>query len=812
MKLPKHRVPFKLLAGYFILGILATISGVLVLSEIKTFTQLQREDSTDRSKIVKVGSLIANIYENESLARAAIQLNSSEKFNEYVYENQQLLLKIDSLNFIANNGSQEFILDSIKLVINNKLKNITDLKNLKINDNSGESLNTAINKLSSIDPFLGKISITDFVENPQSLDIKTRKNLEEYVGILNKYNPQDSINSIDQKHIDSLLSISKNMLKDAQKETNKQRISLQKKERELIENDLTISRKLQELLTSLEKGIIIYSKNINKQREKTLNRSTNIILFAAGISFIIIIIFSIIFLNDFWKSQRYRAKLEQANKTTSSLLKSREQLISMVSHDLRTPLSTITGYSELLQKSTKSFKDKNYVEHIQNASTYMGQLVDDLLEFSKLENNTVSIETIPFNLENLINEIGETGKNLVQDEPINIIIKHDKTIENQIVSDPFRMKQILYNLVTNACKFTNEGSITIESVLLPNNNKNLLQILVSDTGIGINKEEQKNIFKAFTQANNTKESKKNGFGLGLTISKKLAELLGGTLTLKSELGKGSSFSLKIPITLSEQSLDEKKLVATQKKYNLKAMVVEDDTSMQQLIKELLNQYNIEVHVFDNAQSALETVDNMPFDLVLTDIQLPKMNGIHFMEILKNHQSYKNQPIVAMTGRSNLSIEDYIKSGFSEVLIKPFNNSKLDCILQCFFDDELFERTHKILIEELIKPNGFSIKTLSSFLNNDTDAIKKTLDIFLEDTKKNILILKQAKKDNDIDTFNSVSHRMLSMFKQLEVNKVVPFLELFEISTRIDDKLFIDFETNLSHFLEALETYLNARST
>ena len=188
MKLPKHRITFKILMGYFILGVLATISGLLVLSEIKTFTQLQREDISDRSKIVKVGSLIANIYENESLARAAIQLNSTEKFNEYVNENQQLLLKIDSLNFIANNGSQKVILDSIKLVIDKKLKNITDLKNLKLNDNSEESLNKAINKLSSIDPFLGKISITDFVENPQSLDRKTRQNLTEYVKILNKYN------------------------------------------------------------------------------------------------------------------------------------------------------------------------------------------------------------------------------------------------------------------------------------------------------------------------------------------------------------------------------------------------------------------------------------------------------------------------------------------------------------------------------------------------------------------------------------------------------------------------------------------------
>src|SRR5690606_28561993 len=134
MKPFKHRITFKVLIGYLILGVLATISGTLVLSEIKTFTELQQQDISDRNKIVKVGSLIADIYKNESLARAAIELNSPTKFNEYVQENQGLLLKIDSLNSITNNASQEIILDSVKLFINEKLKNITALKNLKLND------------------------------------------------------------------------------------------------------------------------------------------------------------------------------------------------------------------------------------------------------------------------------------------------------------------------------------------------------------------------------------------------------------------------------------------------------------------------------------------------------------------------------------------------------------------------------------------------------------------------------------------------------------------------------------------------------
>tara|TARA_R110002050_G_scaffold261556_1_gene401588 strand:+ start:51177 stop:53600 length:2424 start_codon:yes stop_codon:yes gene_type:complete len=802
----KNRITFKVLIGYCILGILATISGFLVLSEIKTFTQLQKQDISDRNKIIKTGSLIADIYKNESLARAALQLNSSSKFNEYLDENEKLLLKIDSLNLMVYGTAQELILDSIKLIIDKKLNNITDLKHLKHNDNSEESINNAINKLGSIDSLLGKVTLGDLVKSPNTLDNKTRKQFEEYVRILNKYNPQDSINSIEQKQIDSLLSISKNMLKDAQIKSNNQRISLQKKERQLIENDLTISRKLQELLNNLETDIILYASNMNKQREETLNHSKNIILFAAGISFIIIILFSIIVLNDFWKAQRYRKQLEQANKTTSSLLKSREQLISMVSHDLRTPLSTISGFSELLQKSAYNIKNNNYIDHIRSASNYMCQLVDDLLEFSKLENGNISIESVPFNLEKHIGEIIQNAKSILQDKPINIVVKHDTFINKLIISDPFRMKQILYNLIINAYKFTKEGTITVESSL--KQDTNILEISVKDTGIGINKDQKESIFKAFSQADSNEENKQKGFGLGLTISKKLAELLGGELTLESVLNKGSTFTLKIPITFLNKPLNKPIEPENDVMFNLNAIIVEDDASIRQLLKNLLKQYNIKTYVFDNAQTALKTIDNIDYDFVLTDIQLPKMNGIHFMETLKNHKSYNKQPIIAMTGRANMSREDYIDSGFSEILIKPFNSNKIQSVLQRFFKIKPLTTNGYTSDNENTKKEGFNIVSLGAFLNHDVTAIKSTLNTFLEDTKKNYLLLKEAKKNNDTTSFNNISHKMINMFKLLGVKEVIPFLEVFETTKTIDNQSFIDFEKGLNNFVSSLEAYLN----
>ncbi|QTE22387.1 hypothetical protein [Polaribacter cellanae] len=187
MKTSKHRITFKILAGYITIGILATVFGFLILSEIKTFTKIQGQDITDQNKILKVGSLIADIYKNESLARAAIQLNSSKKFKEYSQENKRLLLTIDSLKYFTKKTSQEFIFDSIKVIINKKLKNITSLKNLKRSYNSDDPISTVINKLSAIDSLLEKDSMDDIIKSPAFINLQARLKFEKYNKIINGY-------------------------------------------------------------------------------------------------------------------------------------------------------------------------------------------------------------------------------------------------------------------------------------------------------------------------------------------------------------------------------------------------------------------------------------------------------------------------------------------------------------------------------------------------------------------------------------------------------------------------------------------------
>lgn len=811
MESSNRKITLKVLVGYIILGVLASTAIGVVFSELRTFTSVQNEDLTDRNKVIRIGGIIADIYENESLARAVIQRNSKEEFDSYVQQNETLLKTIDSLGIWVNNDYQRDLLDSIKMVFAKKRETLVELMAIK-NDNATEaSIKKTIEKLNSIDPILGKLRLEDYVVNPETLTPKTKNILLEFIKISNELNAKDSIKPVGQKQIDSIVTASKALLRQVQGEITYQRTSQLIKERELIENDLQTSRQLRNLLKNLESEMQAYTQSLHEKRNDILNRSINILSFAAIAAFVLVVLFSILILNDFWKTQRYRKQLEKSNEYTSSLLKSREQLMHMVSHDLRSPLSTISGYSELLQKSEHSSKNSNYLKHIQSASKYMAQLVEGLLEFSKLEGGKIEIEDKPFDLNALMKETCESLKAVHLEKPIKMVMVFDPKFNKIILSDPFRIRQILHNLVGNAFKFTQKGNITISSKLSNGGAQTFAHITVTDTGIGISTEKQEEIFNEFTQVHKDEGQKAHGFGLGLAITKKLVGLLNGTLTLQSSPGKGSTFEVKIPIRFSENQEIIAPVPTKSDLMPLMAVVVDDDASLRQLITEVLRQKGIASHVFENGKTALEGLKGLTYDFIITDIQLPKMNGFHFMEMVKNLPDYKGQPIIAVTGRTEMKAAHYKESGFATVVFKPFGPDKLlDAITQ-LFPKAKASGTQKNLAD-IEKTELFDTSSISGFLDDDPEAMHSILMTFLADTKANIVQMKNAKKIGDIKTINDLSHRMLGMFKQLEINSVVPFLEKFEKTETIDNNDFDTFETRLKMLCVTLEKHLNRDRT
>src|SRR5690606_35996457 len=415
-----------------------------------------------------------------------------------------------------------------------------------------------------------------------------------------------------------------------------------------------------------------------------MERTKEILKFAGILGGIVVLLFSYFILSDFFRAERFKKNLEESKNYAESLLKSREQLISTVSHDLKTPLNTISGYSELFENSTLSEKQKYYLAQITSSSHFISHLVDDLLDFSKLEAGKLPIESIPFSLENIIVDAGNAAKQQYSKKPVALEISISEAIKNKIFeSDPLRIRQIINNLVGNAFKFTENGSVEIKVEEIEKFDKtSKIKISVIDTGIGISKEKQGVIFNEFTQAGSEIAHKFGGSGLGLAISKKLTQLLDGNLKVESVLGEGSSFILTLPLKNSERVLPKINSEKPNSFGDLKAVIIDDDDAMRSLLKEIFEQMNITAEAFRSYDDFknIERSRNIDFnlDFILTDIQMPKTDGFSVLKNLKNGEitSYKNQPVIAMSGSREHNRDFYFEKGFAEMLPKPFSKHEL----------------------------------------------------------------------------------------------------------------------------------------
>lgn len=803
----KKEITAKVLFSYLVLLVLSVGVGYIIYAEINSYTAVREDSSRENDKIFRIGQVLTLLYESESFARSAIQSNQKDPYNTYLGKNDTIDAEIDTLKMLMDNQVQRALLDSVKILLDQKVENITKLRQIRNSNRSDRALEQAIAKFSKIEETLGRLSINDFVANPSSLTRERRYQLQEQIRILNRYIPRDSTNTVDEKTLDSLVISSLAMLEQIRDETRNQRLSATIEENLLLQNDLNTSQQLRQILTAFEKETMENSKLAGIDREKVLDRSITVLTWAAIIGIALVILFSLITLNDFLKSQRYREELEKANNYTASLLKSREQLISMVSHDLRTPLNTILGYTELLGNQSVSPKTSYYTDRIRSASTYVTKLVDDLLDYTRLEADKISVDPIPFNLNKLIRETAENVAAIYPEKRIALQMEL-ADLHEKLLGDSFRIKQILTNLINNAFKYTEEGSITISTRL---QNEQTLAIEVKDTGLGISEEKQQDIFKEFTQAEDWHERKFGGTGLGLFISKKLSGLLGGDLTLESAPGQGSAFTLFLPAKFSAVPLAEKpeENVTSEILTGKKVIVIDDDPLLLEMICDWLKNQNAQPLPFERATEALLQIKTLDYDLIITDIQLPGINGFRFLELLRSDASYgyRGQPVIAASGRKNLDREKYLRNGFSAFITKPYHPSALLQMISALFDKEAPGPSLSLSEKNKdVTSRPFSLADIRNFLNHDKEALSELLDTLVSTTLTDIEMLKKCAADSDLKTAQDLAHRMKTMFGQIHANELVQILEALEqqeVSDQEFEKKIMQFEQGFQQIKEQL---------
>ena len=813
------KITVKVIVSYVLLICVSVVAGYIVFKEINKLSNQEKINQEDRNKIVQISKILSMVNETENAGRIAIRSDEKEALQTFLEKNVYLQNEVLKFRRDITSEKQLLTLDTISSLLNLKSNNLQELKAFQESDSTSIIIRSAIRKLSSLEPYLG-YEFFDKKKNAVS-DASSTSNI---ASILKKYKgvkvPATFEKIKKSNKIDKVVMETLSLLNKVNEEAQQSKSLINEKMHKLWQNDVQVSKKLDDLLHNFEEEVLINSQKLSQERKTIFENSKNLLILSFLIALGIIAISSIIIINDFVTSQRYRRRLEAANRKSNNLLKNREQLISMVSHDLRTPLSSIVGYSELLGKLDITEKGKNYLSHIKFSSEYISKLVDELLDYTRIESGKVVIEKIPFNLPEVIDEVASNVKSAYKNKEVALSFAFSDIVNNlNFSTDAYRVKQILYNLISNAFKFTEQGTVHIEAdARLYKDDIYEIGVAVTDTGIGIKEEQQEHIFNEFTQANDEISKFYGGFGLGLHISQKLARLLNGKIYLESEEGKGSTFTLRF---LAEKVVERTRttpiITSDKRAEDINIVVIDDDQSILSLITELLKQKKIGAITFTNGKEALSALEKLPFDLVITDIQLPEMNGFHFVTLFNEKYAVAPLPVLAITGRRDVPESFYTKSGFSGILPKPFTPEKFYEKLKVFFPNLNTEVEHKpIMVMPYNNTNGYTPEVLESFMGDDIEGIAGIYKHFLSETEENLQKLEASAKVQDYATIKSIAHKMTSMFAQINAQRES---EILIVLNKVDKEVPEDLEEkikNLTHFFKEdcrpiIENYLSSFS-
>ena len=767
MKNTKRSITLKVLTGYLVIGLLVFFAIWLIYPQLKKFIAPQKNEQETNQKLTYTSSALSYLYEAETIGRTAMATGSHQQFSQYKVLVDSITLTLDSLQVLTETREQNEQLDSIKILLNTKTNNINAMVRLREEQYSRNYYDEALDELIKED-----IYFEDYENDPRldSLDAYSKRVYVEFLEYIRKDNADT-----DQSMASMAETVRKTLAK-IEKRKKKLELNIINRENTLLANDRDINLKIRNLLNGLERESSLSAKEREAELNNRIEDITQTLQIIGIVSIVLAIGFVILIFKDASRSQQYNKELQESNAVSQALLKSREQLMATITHDMRSPLNTVIGFTDLLKKTPLDPRQSRYLETVRKSGDYILNLVNDLLDFAKLEAGKITIEKIPFNPKKLVEDVVTVSLPAPLKSGVSLKLELDAAIDGLFISDPFRIKQILSNLITNAYKFTDSGSITIKAESL----KDQLRFQVIDTGCGIPKEKQQLIFKEFSQAEETTQRKYGGFGLGLSISQKLTELLHGKLELTSEPGKGSTFICTIPVKKTDQNskASEPKHVTVAKDLpQIKSVLIVDDEPVQiELAQATLAHFNLTLATASNGKEALAFLENQHPDLILSDIQMPVMDGITLIKSIKTSPKRQHIPVIALSGNATLKDLDYKDLGFAEHLKKPY---KPDELLKAIQSLGILEATAEKPQDTAVKPDSklFNVTQLKAFVGDDQEALNAILEVFCASTHENLDALNNSK--NEVEKINRIAHKMLPMMRQLEASALVSILQELE---------------------------------
>ncbi|WP_270244116.1 hybrid sensor histidine kinase/response regulator [Phocaeicola coprocola] len=503
----------------------------------------------------------------------------------------------------------------------------------------------------------------------------------------------------------------------------------------------------------------------------------------AILAVLLVLIFFTIIWRDITRSNHYRKELEKAKLYAENLLVAREKLMLTITHDIKAPAGSIIGYIDLLIRLVQDRRQQFYLHNMKSSANHLLDLITSLLDYHRLEAGKMDIHPVTFNPHELFESIYTSFLPGAEKKQLTLNFEENIPRTLNLEGDPFRIRQIAENLISNALKFTSQGSITIQV----DYEQNRFTFRVEDTGCGMSIQEQQRVFQAFTRLQSAQGQE--GFGLGLSITKKLVELLNGEITIESAPGKGSMFQVvlflpkvtKAPITQVETLSDDKKQWCI--------LLIDDDRIQLNLtevmIYDLFNhaQHNIPpvIKCCTQPEELFKLIASETFDIVFTDIQMPAMNGFELLQKLRSLDvpQAKNIPAIAITARSDMDETDFCTQGFAGCLHKPFNQTELLKIFKTHMQEDWKGNTVQTDSKLSDTECTYNFSPLTAFSGDDPAAAHEILETFIGESTKNYERMKQALSNKDMADLCNVAHKMLPTFTMIEARKAIPALQWLE---------------------------------
>lgn len=537
-------------------------------------------------------------------------------------------------------------------------------------------------------------------------------------------------------------------------------------------NNLLVSQMLS-VLRKVETEVVTQIELNGLQARNVVNTGINTISIIMLVFFFLTVLLLYFILTDITRSNRYRVALEKARDEAEYHGMAKQRFLSNMSHEIRTPLQSIIGYSEMIR--TQDQPKQKDVEAIYHSSEHLLQIVNEVLDYNRIISGKFTFAHKSFQIRQLLNEVVSVMRAQAEKKSLRLIAEFELDDLNYVEGDPFRLKQILYNLLGNAIKFTVKGEVTLSAFYKRQDDLLHFTFMIKDTGIGLTTIESEQIFNEFEQVNSleNEEINKAGAGLGLTIVKSLVEQQGGRVYVKSKKNEGSIFTVYLTLKAATEP-EYENMVNTPHTFEGKVWLVDDDQLILDLCKVIFDKHRIEADFFSSPSQLLESTWDEDVKYVLMDMRMPEMSGIELCTALRKKigNEVKIYAITAQVLPDEL--ETFLNNGFDGVVMKPFKEEELLAVFG-------YEPTAKAVVDTKLKTADLDLTNLKKMTFNDEAQLNRILLTFIKDCQNDSEELRGAMISDNQGQLRLLIHRLAGRLAQIGSGQLAAVFRHMEIA-------------------------------